>query len=121
MDDYRPEATVAVCKCQEAGEIYGIRFEKTGMFQWKYTWAFPMKKGSARREGYDSTVITGEIKPDMEYPGCPYCGTKTFVVCGKGGKLGCEIVVDGHYTCGWCGRRGVIVMGNAGIQGGGDR
>lgn len=43
------EARIALCKCKEGGNIYGVRFEKTGD-GWKYTWAFPVKEAAAKRE-----------------------------------------------------------------------
>ena len=66
------EARIALCKCQEGRKIYGVRFEKIAE-NWKYTWAFPIKESSAKREGYDNTKIIGNIYPDTKYPGCPYC------------------------------------------------
>ena len=60
----RPEATVAVCKCKETHKIYGVRFEKVSNSHWKYTWAFPMKESTAKREVMTarlSTVISNLI------------------------------------------------------------
>ena len=116
-----PEATVALCKCGETHKIYGVRFEKIADRHWKYTWAFPMKEASAQREGYDATMITGAIEPDEEYPGCPYCGAKYFVICSCG-KLNCNIVSGNVFTCNWCGMSGMITnYDGGGFQGGGDR
>lgn len=117
----QPEATVAACKCREGRRTYGVRFERVSSRQWKYTWAFPMKEDSAKREGYDATVIEGMIDPDPEYPGCPYCGIKYFVICSCG-KLNCNNSVSGKFTCQWCGTTGTLVAyGGAGIRSGGDR
>lgn len=116
-----PEATVALCKCGEAHKIYGVRFEKIRDGQWKYTWAFPMKESSAKREGYDSTTIAGMIEPDKEYPGCPYCGSKYFMICSCG-KLNCNLAIGNTFTCNWCGISGGVTSYNGeGFQGGGDR
>ena len=116
-----PEATVALCKCGETHKIYGVRFEKTADKQWKYAWAFPMKESAAKREGYDTTTITGIIAPDAEYPGCPYCGSKYFVICSCG-KLNCNITTGKTFTCNWCGKIGVLMnYSGDGFQSGGDR
>ncbi len=114
------EATVAICKCKESHKSYGVRFEKIGFRQWNYTWAFPMNESSARREGYDSTMIDGTIEPDTEYPGCPYCGIKYFLVCSCG-KLNCN--VGGTIaTCEWCGATGQVTgYSGSGFRAGGDR
>lgn len=115
------EATVAVCKCGEAKKLYGVRFQRTSPRSWKYTWAFPMRKASAQREGYDNTVIEGMIDPDENYPGCPYCGTKYFVICSCG-KLNCNIGYTGRFECGWCHTSGTLnAYDGGGIQSGGDR
>ena len=117
-----PEATVAVCKCKEAHKTYGVRFEKISHLNWKYTWAFPMKESTAKREGYDATLIQGSIMPTDEYPGCPYCGVKYFVVC-QCGKLNCNTGgVNGVFTCQWCGLTGELSSyGGEGVKSGGDR
>ncbi len=117
----KPEATVAVCKCKETHKIYGVRFEKIAQAHWKYTWAFPMKESTAKREGYDGTVIDGFIEPDMDYPGCPYCGTRSFIVC-ECGKLNCNVAASDVFTCEWCGLTGILEDYNGdGIKSGGDR
>ncbi|MGN8888068.1 hypothetical protein [Blautia sp. HCP28S3_G10] len=115
-----PEAKIAICKCKESKKLYGVRFEKDGD-GWKYTWAFPIKEDVARREGYDTTTMVGMIHPDEEYPGCPYCGRRTFVVCGDCHKLSCNIVVGNTFTCDWCGMTGTISdYEGEGISSGGD-
>lgn len=117
-----PEARIAMCKCKEAkGRIYGVRFQRSGS-GWKYTWAFKMNESSAKREGYNDTQIMGSIEPEEEYPGCPYCKTKYFVVCGSCQHLNCNTSVDNVFTCEWCGHTGVLGnFGGDGIASGGDR
>lgn len=117
----RKEATVALCKCKETHKTYGVRFEKTAEGNWVYTWAFPIKESSAKREGYDGTVIEGAIMPREDYPGCPYCGSKFFVVCSCG-KLNCNIGTPGLFICEWCGMKGELGgYDGSGIHAGGDR
>lgn len=117
-----PEARIALCKCKEAkGNIYGVRFQRADG-GWKYTWAFEMKESSAKREGYDNTQIMGNIYPDDNYPGCPYCGTRYFVVCGNCQHLNCNINTGETFTCDWCGNIGTLGgFGGDGIASGGDR
>jgi len=115
------EATVALCRCKETHKTYGVRFEKVSEGNWKYTWAFKIKESSAKREGYDGTIIDGRIFPDEEYPGCPYCGEKYFVVCSCG-KLNCHTHNSGLFKCEWCGLEGELsTYDGAGIKSGGDR
>lgn len=117
-----PEARIAMAKCKETkGKLYGVRFQKC-LSGWNYTWAFPMEEKTAKREGYQDTDITGDIQPDTEYPGCPYCGTRYFVVCGNCKHLNCNTKIGEAFTCEWCGTTGTLVNfeGN-GIAAGGDR
>lgn len=116
-----PEARIAMCKCKEAkGMTYGVRFQRAGD-GWKYTWAFKMKESSAKREGYDNTQIMGNIYPDDSYPGCPYCSTKYFVVCGACQHLNCNIKTGETFTCDWCGNTGTLGgFGGDEIASGGD-
>ena len=117
----KKEATIALCKCKETHKIYGVRFEKTSTSSWKYTWAYPIKEAVAKREGYDGTVIIGDIEPDDEYPGCPYCGAKFFVVCSCG-KLNCNVGNVKRFICEWCGLSGALIEYDGfGIKSGGDR
>ena len=83
------EAKVALAHCREGKKIYGVRMEKTSL-GWKYNWAFKLTDSRAKTEGYGSTKIVGNIYPDEEYPGCPYCKAKSFIVCGTCGKLNCN-------------------------------
>lgn len=117
-----PEARIAMCKCKELkGKTYGVRFQRDGS-GWKYTWAFPMNEGSAKREGYNDTRIMGSIEPDEDYPGCPYCKTKYFVICGTCHHLNCNVNTGNIFTCEWCGASGTLgdFYGD-GIASGGDR
>lgn len=115
------EATVAICKCSESKKSYGVRFEKVRPREWKYTWAFKIKEEVAKREGYEGTRIEGNIYPDSDYPGCPYCGIKGFVVCDCS-KLSCNISRGGSFTCEWCGMTGTLVdYTGSGFTTGGDR
>ena len=114
-------ATVAVCKCKETHKLYGVRFEKVEEGLWAYTWAFPIKEDTAKREGYDGTMIKGAIVPTKDYPGCPYCGSKAFVIC-ECGKLNCSIhSSDTRFTCEWCGMTGELTAYEGdGIRSSGD-
>lgn len=101
------EARIALCKCKEGRRAYGVRFERTEK-GWKYTWAFPVKEAAAKREGYDETQIVGNIEPDDDYPGCPFCGARYFVIC-ECGKLNCNNGNSSNFVCDWCGESGVLI------------
>lgn len=101
------EAVVVLAKCGSNHKIYGMRTEKVGVDQWLFTWAFPIKESSAKREQYDKTTVNGSIGFSDEYPGCPYCGGRNITVCSCG-HIGCTIIKNGIYTCEWCGSQGEI-------------
>lgn len=102
------EASVALAKCREGKKIYGVRMEKTPL-GWKYDWAFTLSENRAKSEGYGTNKLMGAIYPDAEYPGCPYCKAKAFIVCGSCGKLNCNNTEEKVFTCGWCGNKGELV------------
>lgn len=102
------EAKVALAHCREGKKGYGVRFEKTSL-GWKYDWAFKLSADRAKSEGYGNTKIVGTIYPDGEYPGCPYCKAKSFIVCGSCGKLNCNNTEEKVFTCGWCGAKGELI------------
>ena len=79
-------ASVILSKCVD-GRTFGVRIEKREN-DWVRTWAFPIDEGKAKREGFDRTKIKGSLDATPEYPGCPYCGTETFVQC-TCKKIGC--------------------------------
>ena len=112
---------VAVCKCPKSHKMFGVRFQQRNRRQWDYTWAFPIREDSARREGYDKTEIVGDIDPTSEYPGCPYCGAKYFVICSCG-KLNCNsYAFDNAFLCEWCGATGTLTSyTGSGFSAGGD-
>ena len=70
------EATVAACRCAKSGGLFGVRFEKRNN-TWVYNWAFKLSEATAQHEGYDSIEICGRVTLDPDYPGCPYCETKS--------------------------------------------
>ena len=115
-----PEARIALCKCGESKKIYGVRMEKA-QGGWNCTWAFPISADSAKREGYDATILKGNLGHTAEYNGCPYCGVKVFVVCDSCKKLNCQIISGDYFTCEWCGATGELINYNgSGIKSAGD-
>ena len=118
-----PEAKIALCKCVEGKRAFGVRFEEYEN-EWKATWAFPIKKeGSAERESYDRTVLKGKISWGDDYPGCPYCGSRGFVICESCGGLNCNVHTnDNYFTCAWCGKGGELTeYDGGGFNAGTDR
>lgn len=96
------EAAVIVARCKKRNQMYGIRTQKMSDGDWWRTWAFSLDEKRAYNEGYDVTKVQGNLYYTEEYPGCPYCGTKSFVQCNICRKLSCynnEV----RMNCLWCG------------------
>jgi hypothetical protein len=101
------EAVIAVCKCPETKRIFGVRMENTGRDQWEMTWAFPIKEDTAKREGYDSTTVSGQVGASIDFPGCPYCQSTNLLLCAHCGKIFCN-TGQTTVTCPWCGTSGQV-------------
>lgn len=78
-------------------------------------WAFKLSEATAQHEGYDSIEICGRVTLDPDYPGCPYCETKSLLVCSCG-KLNCYDGKRRTTTCRWCGVSGNVDGGPIKIQ-----
>ena len=103
------EALVVLSKCGEVHKTYGIRTEKKSVDSWAFTWAFPIRESSAKREGYDKSSIRGNIQCTEEYPGCPYCKQRNFIFCSGSGHINCYVVKGDTFTCEWCSMQGKLV------------
>jgi hypothetical protein len=84
----RVKANVILAKCRTEKQLYGMRVQEVGG-DWVRTWAFPIREELAVQEGFDKVSLQGSFGVTEDYPGCPYCGTKMFFVCGACGKLNC--------------------------------
>lgn len=100
-------AFVITAICSRSKGMYGITVDKTSNGH-SLIWAFPINKQQATKEGFESTSIRGNIDTDVNYPGCPYCGSKQFYVCNN-----CKSVVcyhgEEHVICPSCGLHGDII------------
>ena len=96
------EASVILMRCAKNHSLYGVRIQKMEDGDWWRTWTFPVDEKRAKKEGYDQEKIRGNFYSTEDFPGCPYCKSKSFVKCNKCYKLACwngEAVID----CPWCG------------------
>lgn len=102
------DAFAIVAECPEAKKPYGVTVDPDGS-ELHFVWSFKIDRSKAKREGFDQKHIRGGIVTDKNFPGCPYCGTKQFYVCGN-----CNSVVCYHgqkqVTCPSCGQHGEIQM-----------
>lgn len=105
------EANVILARCDKSKKSFGIRIEKKADQIWYCDWAFKISEKGASNEGYGSSMISGKVSLDGAYPGCPYCGTDSWVSCAKCGKLTCCAIGAETSTCAWCGHSANVVQG----------
>ena len=117
------EAKVILARCERNKKLFGMRIEKqeTNRNSWLMNWAFQIDEDKARSEGFDSERVLGNIDITNDYPGCPYCESAGFVVCGNCGRLCCWSDSSNH-TCAWCGVTGRVggEYNGSGINGAGE-
>ena len=100
------EAIAVLAVCEETKKSFGITIDPKGR-ELRFIWAFKIDKEKAHREKFDAHNVKGAIVLDKNFPGCPYCHTKHFYICGYCGTVVCfhgQNVV----TCPSCGNTGEI-------------
>ena len=83
------KAFATLAACEKTKRFWGITVDEEGPRIYRFVWSFKIDKNKAKREGYDSTRVNGDVILDDEYPGCPYCGEKRFYVCERCGAVVC--------------------------------
>lgn len=101
-----PSVIIQLARCGTRKSTFGVRVERSEG-SWLFTWAFPIKETSARRENYGTTKITGSFAPASSYPGCSHCGSKALVKC-ECGEVTCFDGASRKVRCAWCGAIGKI-------------
>ncbi len=96
------DVNILLFKCGKTNQPYGVRVQKMEDGDWWRTWAFKVKPRYAKSEGYDRNRVNGNLYCTEEYPGCPYCGSLSFVQCGNCQKISCWNG-ETELTCPWCG------------------
>jgi len=88
MSKIGKNAFVVMAMCEKTKMPFGITVDPR-QGKYVFTWSFKLKLEQAKHEGYDKTSVNGEVVYDNDYRGCPYCGSKSFYLCGKCGKIVC--------------------------------
>ena len=96
-------AKVVLMRCQHNKKLFGVRIQQNHGNTWAMTWAFPVSEKRAQNEGFDKETLSVSLDYSSTYPGCPYCTSQGFVLCGNCGKLTCYNH-SGEFNCAWCGR-----------------
>lgn len=101
----KKNAVVVMASCHKSKKPFAIRSEQRGK-PWYFTWAFKLSEKMMKSEGFDKETIRGEINIDINYPGCPYCGARTFFQCGKCQRIVCMYGDEKVVKCPECGNEG---------------
>lgn len=106
MSKLSKKAFAIMAMCEKTREPFGITVDPRKRGEYALVWAFKIKKGQAKREGFDKTRVKGSVVNDENYNGCPYCGAKDFILC----DCGCVACYHGQKTfiCPNCGMSGIV-------------
>lgn len=102
---------VVAARCLYDKRLFGMSFRQKKVGEWLLYWAFPLSESTNANEGYDKTQLNGVINFDVGYPGCPYCKSNGYVVCGNCHHITCMGNNHPPFVCGWCGLSGNVNMG----------
>ena len=101
MSKLSDKAFAVMAMCEETKQPFGITVDpKDGYCV--FSWAFKIKPEKASREGCGKNHIKGGVMYAPDFNGCPYCGSKSFYICAKCGKVICYHEQE-FVTCPNCG------------------
>jgi hypothetical protein len=98
---------IITAHCTKTGHRMGIRLEEKSCKHWVADWAFKVKESVASKEGYDKSRVDGKFEFSVEFPGCPYCESKSFVLCDCQNLL-CYEANSRRFNCPKCGVAGTV-------------
>jgi hypothetical protein len=107
-----PSAMVEA-RCIKTKRKFFMLFEKIDDHAWNMvrflddSWS-PSESGQAGGVAIQTNLVSGAINWYGNFEGkpeCPYCGGKSFVQCGKCGKITCHVNGEqgSAFQCAWCG------------------
>ena len=109
---------VVMATCQQSKLPFGITVHKVEK-EYEFNWAFKITEASAKREGFDTNKVNGNIYNGPNYPGFPHCGATTWFQCGKCKRFVCMRPDQKVVKCPVCGNEGeVFVSDNFELNGG---
>ncbi len=100
MTTEKLRVAIVLGRCQTKVAEFGIRFENITN-NWIADWAFFLKPGASKREGYGETRLTGSFEFAHNYPGCPGCSNRSAFLCSCG-KVSCWDGLLRAVLCPWC-------------------
>lgn len=119
MKRLKREEMVIMGVCQRTKRPFGITARKEGR-DYVFQWAFKVSTDTAKREGFETNKVSGNIFNAEEYPGCPHCNAQTWFQCGKCGKFVCMSTEQKVVRCPLCGNEGEVAISDKFDLSGGD-
>jgi hypothetical protein len=98
---------IITAHCSKTGHRMGIRLEEKSRRHWVADWAFKIKESIASKEGYDKSRVDGQFEFSHDFPGCPHCESKSFVLCDCQNLL-CYEASSRRFKCPKCGIIGTV-------------
>jgi DNA-directed RNA polymerase subunit RPC12/RpoP len=119
MTKLSKEAFAVMAMCEETKKPFGITVDPRGNNCYAFVWAFKIGEKSAKHEGFDQKSVHGAIMYDHDFNGCPYCGSKSFYICSRCGKIVCYHDQE-SVECPNCGHTSIVKAANeVNLKGGG--
>jgi hypothetical protein len=98
---------VVMASCQQSKLPFGITVHRAGKV-FEFNWAFKISASSAKREGFESNKVNGNIFNANTYPGCPHCGATSWFQCGNCKRFVCMRPDQKIVKCPVCGNEGEV-------------
>lgn len=103
------EGLVVPAMCSGEKRYFGITAIRQGN-DYIFSWAFKISESALKSEGFDKNSVHGNVFNSEKYPGCPYCGRKNWVSCGRCGTFVCAADDVKYFKCPKCGNEGDVVV-----------
>ncbi len=102
------EAVFMRARCQKNKRDFALRYDFGADGRWVLTYGVTlqeMDRNSGQSVG-NKTIDIGRTRTGPQYK-CPYCGSKSFVRCGRCRCLTCYDE-KGYFTCAYCNNSGEV-------------
>lgn len=117
------EMLLVPARCAQSRRPFLIRMKRAGAEEWRAVAAFALNEERLRNPEFGNARISGRLKIDGDYPGCPHCRWNSLFVDGHcGSRISCIDPGADSTECPWCGNSAQVkALTNATIKGLGDR
>ena len=117
------EMLLVPARCGQSRRPFLIRMKRANAEEWDAVAASAVSEERLRNPEFGNARISGRLKIDGDYPGCPHCDRRSLFVDGRcGSHISCMEPGADHTECPWCGNPAQAkTLTNATIKGLSDR